>query len=287
VKRYSAQLLANPGAEIGECPLADAADGLYWVDIPAGVIWRTHIASGKSIRYVYGHPIGAVTLRAAGGLAFAAGSGFYGLAQFGEPPVEIARAFDDTGLQFNDGKADPWGRFIAGAACIDGSRGRAALYALECDRTVVPLVNGVTMSNGLDWTSDRRRFYYVDTPLQRLDFFDVDPQTGTLLERHRFVEIPASLGMPDGLVVDAEGCVWVAVWGASAVLRFTPEGRQVAHVVVPVRYPTSCAFGGKDRTTLLITTAAWPHGGTVEPNAGGLFAVSVAAVGQAARLFGG
>jgi sugar lactone lactonase YvrE len=288
MNRYAAELLANPGAAVGECPVADGLEGLFWVDIPAGIIWRTDIASGRSVRHGDSRPIGAVGRRASGGLVFAAGGSLYGLQKFGGTAIEIARAFEDAGLQFNDGKADPWGRFVAGGACVDGSRARAALHAVNCDRSVVQLVTGVTMSNGLDWTTDRRRFYYVDTPTQRIDVFDVDPETGTLSGRRPFVEIPSKLGLPDGLTVDTEDCVWLAVWGGSAVLRFAPDGRQVAHVELPVSCPTSCTFGGDDRATLLITTAACYDGkGPAEPNGGAVFAASVAAAGQPARAFRG
>lgn len=285
------EVVAVPRAELGEGPCWDPRAGLlYWVDIPAGRIhWYDPIDRSHDSAAV-GQPVGAVAPRAAGGLVAAVRDGF----AFCDPetgtldlvaPVEA----DKPGNRMNDGKCDPAGRFFAGTKAEDDTPGAGALYRLDADLTVTRVVDGVTISNGLDWSPDGRLLYFVDSPTRRIDLFDRDPGTGLVAGRRPFVELPADAGWPDGLTVDAEGCVWVALWGGAAVRRYRPDGRLDRVLRMPASRVTSCAFGGPDLDVLYVTTAAADPRSSVpaEPDAGALFACRVGVAGRPAHAFAG
>lgn len=181
----------------------------------------------------------------------------------------------------NDGACDANGRFFCGSMAYDAAPNRGALYRLNTDLTIDEVFNEVTISNGIGWAPDQSRAYYVDSATNRIDMCSPD-----LLARECFVEVDPELGEPDGLTVDAEGGVWVALWGGSQVRRYGPDGNLEAVVEVPVRQPSSCVFGGSDLATLFISTSAQ---GLVEPeaNAGALFAVSPGVAGQPTARFRG
>jgi sugar lactone lactonase YvrE len=148
----------------------------------------------------------------------------------------------------------------------------------------------VGLSNGLDWTDDRKLFYYADSNSGRVDLFNTDPDTGALGSRRPFVTVPAADGIPDGLTLDAEGCVWLAVWGSGQMRRFTPDGRLDTVVRLPARQVTSAVFGGPDLSTLYITTA-WegltPADLAEQPHAGDIFACTPGVAGRPPFLFAG
>ena len=196
-------------------------------------------------------------------------------------------SIDRTALRFNDGKPDPWGNFIAGTMAWDESGNPpGSLYRLSPDGTVTELFGDVGLSNGLDWTDDRRLFYYSDTTIGRVDVFDCAPDTGALSGRRPFVDAAE----PDGLTLDAEGCLWLAVWGSGEVRRYTPDGRLDTVVRLPAWQVTSAAFGGADLGTLYITTA-WegltPAERAEQPHAGDIFACTPGVPGRPPFLFAG
>jgi sugar lactone lactonase YvrE len=158
-------------------------------------------------------------------------------------------------MRFNDAGVDPAGRVWAGSMHIPESEPLGELYRLDPGGRLTTVVKGVTTSNGLGWSPDGSRMYYADSPLRRVDVFDYDPATGEAFSRRPFADLSRVEGVPDGLTVDLDGCVWVAMWGGSALRRFTPDGEQDAVLPVPVSQPTSCAFGGPGLADLFITTA--------------------------------
>jgi sugar lactone lactonase YvrE len=189
----------------------------------------------------------------------------------------------------NDGKCDPQGRFVAGTTTRRETPGAGALYRLDSDCSVDVLLRDVTLSNGLGWSPDGRVMYYVDSALQRIDTF-LYGKDGRLTARRVFVEIPEAAGMPDGLTVDADGYVWVALWGGSAVRRYSPEGVLEGELRLPVSQVTSCAFGGADWGDLFITSASWEMDAASrqkEPHAGAIFAARPGVVGQQTYRFRG
>jgi len=130
------------------------------------------------------------------------------------------------------------------------------LYRLDSGPRLNPVIKNVTVSNGLGWSPDGSRMYYADSPLRRVDVFDYDPATGEAFARRVFADLSGAEGVPDGLTVDADGCVWVAMWGGGALRRLTPDGQPDAVLPVPVSQPTSCAFGGPGFADLYITSAS-------------------------------
>jgi sugar lactone lactonase YvrE len=157
-------------------------------------------------------------------------------------------------LRSNDGACDAAGRFWIGTMELDETPGAGALYRF--DGGLQRVLDGVTLSNGLGWTRDDTRMYYIDSAAYRVDAFDFELASGRLDERRPFVTIDKSDGIPDGLTVDDEGGVWVALYGGSCVRRYDERGRLDAVLEVPAENVTSCCFGGDDGRSLFVTTAA-------------------------------
>jgi sugar lactone lactonase YvrE len=279
-------------AELGEGPVWDPdAACLYFVDIERGVVHRYDPATGGSRSFQAGAMVGAVALTGAGDLDLAVRDGFARL----DPRSGGVRALaavdaDRPDLRMNDGKCDPAGRFWAGTMAIDERPGAGALYRLDPDGRVHLMLTDVSISNGLDWSDDGRLMYYVDTPTRSIDVFDFDTATGAIANRRSLARVPHGAGWPDGLTLDADGGIWVALWGGGAVRRYTQDGTLDLVVNVPVTYPTSCAFGGPDLGDLYVTTAATaltPEERRHEPLAGGLFRSRPGVHGRRAHRFKG
>ena len=182
--------------------------------------------SGDASSFAADGPVGAVVLREDGGLVLARHDCFVHAGPRGEGRaiVEGFRA-DGHAVRFNDGKVDPWGRFVAGTMDWGEQAPVGVLYMLWPDNSVTTLLEGVTVSNGLAWSAEGDVFYYIDTPTHRVDAFDVEPASGAITGRRRAVEVGDV--MPDGMAIDDEGCLWVALWDAGRRAPVRP-GRQVA-----------------------------------------------------------
>jgi sugar lactone lactonase YvrE len=285
--------LALPArAELGEGACWDArSQTLFWVDILRGRVHRFSPATAACRSFDVGQPVGAAALREAGGLVLALRDGFATLDLDTGALTWIARVEDDRPSQrMNDGRCDASGRFWAGTMALDPSPGTGTLYRLDPDGRVTPVLADLTISNGLDWSPDGRTLYFVDSGTQRIDLFDFEPLAGTLSNRREFVRVPDAAGMPDGLVVDAEGFVWVALWGGGALHRYATDGALARVVMLPVSHPTSCAFGGPDLTDLYVTSASvelTPAALSRQPYAGGLFRLRPGVAGRAVHRFAG
>ncbi len=281
------EVVLRARADLGEGPLWDAdRRSLLWVDITAGAIHRFDPAIGEDVVVEVGQPVGAVapTLRA-DTLVLALQDGFGGLNLTTSrlrmlAPVEADLAQN----RMNDGKCDTRGRFWAGTQSLDHSPTRGALYCLELDGSVTVVLAGVSISNGIGWSPDDRSMYYVDTMTGGVDQFDFEPDTGSVGNRRRLIDIPDRDGLPDGLTVDEEGCIWLALWGGGEVRRFDASGRHLRTVPMPVRYPTSCAFGGASLDVLFVTSARRAPG---EDLGGSLFAVRPGVSGLPPQIYRG
>jgi sugar lactone lactonase YvrE len=197
-----------------------------------------------------------------------------------EPLVEIPH---DDDRRLNDGACDARGRFWIGSMALDERAGGGALYRYA-DGSLDRVIDRVSLSNGLGWSPDGRTMYYTDSPEKRVDAFDFDVDQGTISNRRPFVEIGDAI--PDGLTVDADGGVWIALWGGSSVRRFTPEGTLDAIVDVPAAKVTACCFGGDDGRTLYVTTASvnlTPEERKAQPQAGFVFAADPGVSGPPAQ----
>jgi sugar lactone lactonase YvrE len=291
-----AELVQDARALLGEGPVWDQRSGrLHWVDIHSGLVHRFSPPDGSDLMIDVGQPVSAVGLGADGGLVLAIRDGF-GLVHRGSDRVgEIIEVEKDiSGNRMNDGRCDPAGRFWAGtmAARWEEEPCAGALYRLDGASGALAATNilgGITVANGIDWTPDGRHMYYVDSPTQRVDIFDFDADAGTLGNRSAFAVIPAADGLPDGLVVDADGGVWVALFGAGRLRRYSPSGQIDRDIQLPVSLVTSATFGGDGLADLYITTAR--HRLTAEeqdsqPHAGSLFCCRPGQAGKPANRFG-
>ena len=224
-----------------------------------------------------------MALRAAGGLVLAAADGFLALdTAAGTVAPLVGVDHGQPGIRMNDGSCDRAGRFYAGSMAADESPGAGSLYRLDPDHRLTRLMSGIGISNGIGWSPDERQMYYVDSLDHRLDVLDYDAATGEVGERRPVVEIGGGGVVPDGLTVDADGGIWVAVWGGGAVYRYSPAGALTATVELPATYVTCPTFGGADLKTMYITTAAGPGDG-----AGRLFAFQPGVTGQPTHPYRG
>ena len=242
------------GARLGEGPVWDARSRrLAWVDILASRVHLTDVDTGADEVIPTPSHVGAVVPRASGGYVAALQDGFWAIGS--GRPVLIARIPEaSTSLRFNDGKCDPAGRFWAGTIAYDESPAAGALYRLGPDGRATRVLDGVTISNGLAWSADGRTMYFIDSATHRIDAFSFDPATGEIDDRRPLVHIPPEHGWPDGMTIDADGGLWVALWRGSAVHRYL-DGRLDRTIDLPVSLPTSCAFGGDDLDELFVTSA--------------------------------
>jgi sugar lactone lactonase YvrE len=239
-------------------------------------------ATGRRTVRVTDQHVGAAKPRAGGGLVLNLRDGI-GLL---DPDGAFRWLHHDPvpGRRGNDAAVAPDGSLWAGTMRYDEAPGGGTLTRLTGDGTAEAVLDDVTVSNGTGWSPDGRLMYYVDTPTRGIDVFDVDG--GRVTGRRRLARVEEGAGYPDGLTVDAEGCVWVALWDGGAVRRYTPSGELDRVLPLPVPRPTACAFGGPDLTDLYITTARTgltaPH-----PLAGSLLVVPGAGTGLPQPAFAG
>jgi sugar lactone lactonase YvrE len=241
-------------AYLAESPVWDeASQTLLWVDIMAGDVHRFDPARGEDALTHVDVPVGAVAARRGGGLVVAAGVGF---ATLDEQTGELGWLWDGgLGDRMNDGKCDPAGRFLGGTLTYARDPGACALYRLEPGGQVSTLLDEVTLSNGLGWSPAGDLFYYADTATERVDVLHYDVAAGAVAGRRVFADLHDVPGRPDGLTVDSEGGVWIAMAGGGAVRRFTPDGRPGLVIEFPVRLVTSVTFGGPGLGDLYVTTS--------------------------------
>ncbi|HEY60110.1 MAG TPA: SMP-30/gluconolactonase/LRE family protein [Anaerolineae bacterium] len=227
---------------------------LYWVDILGEKIQRYDPQSFAYEQFTVGEPISVIGLREKGGFIAAGKQGFaFWDAESNQVKHITHPEQDKPEARFNDGKVDHAGRFWAGTMTPQGAT--STLYRLDPDLQVHRMVEGVTISNGIGWSPDSHTMYYVDTLRYVLYAYDFDLELGKISNRRTLVQLSGEQGVPDGLTVDAEGCIWCAIWGGWKVIRYSPEGESLEEVQVPVAQPSCCAFGGEKLDTLFITTA--------------------------------
>jgi sugar lactone lactonase YvrE len=286
------ELVLDARCELGEGPIwDDRRQRLVFVDIMRGHIHDFDPLTGRDRVVEVGQPVGCVALSERGDWIAGLADGFYRVdPATGRRTLIAAVEADLPNNRMNDGCVDARGRLWAGTLGLGGARERGALYRLDPDGTVRCLLTHVTVSNGLDWSPDGRTFYFTDLALSRIDAFDFDLKLGTIANRRTFVEFPLEIGYPDGLIVDADGFVWVGLWEGGSVHRYAPDGRLDLVLPVPAAQTTKCAFGGPDLSDLYITTAWIGMDAALraaQPLAGGVFRVRPGARGKKVNRFGG
>lgn len=280
-------------ADVGEGPCWDEATSTpIFVDVTPGIIYRLNPDTGYLASRSIGQEVGAAIPRMAGGLVVAARDGIGFLDDDSRAQLVIVAPIeaDNRGNRMNDAKCDPAGRLWAGTMAFDFTRGAASLYRIEADGRHEQVLSHLTISNGLGWSPAGTTMYFIDSGDNAVDAFTYDPDTGAIRDRRRLVEFGGGEGMPDGLTVDADGHLWVAMFGAGSVRRFSPLGVPSGGVRLPVSQVTSVAFGGEALDTLFVTSAAHmltPDGLRREPLAGATFCCRPGPTGLPAVQFAG
>ncbi|HWE62581.1 MAG TPA: SMP-30/gluconolactonase/LRE family protein [Chloroflexota bacterium] len=281
------ELVVDAHAIVGEGPIWHPDRQLLsWVDIEGCRVHWYDPAQNQDTSVDVGQPVGAALPRRAGGLVLALRDGFAAL-DGDQVRMLVEVEADNPDNRMNDGACDSAGRLWAGTMAIKEQHGAGALYRLDPDLRLTRVLTGVSISNGIGWSLDDSRMYYVDTATLGLDVFDYNVATGELGARRRLVTFPGEDGAPDGLTVDAEGYIWVALWGGWAVHRYAPDGTFDRAISVPAAQTSSCAFGGPDLGDLYITTAARGTPVGEQPHAGGLFRCRPGVTGLPEHAFAG
>jgi sugar lactone lactonase YvrE len=269
--------IADVHAVLGEGPVWVASEqALYWVDIKGRKIFRLG-EDGELSQWPTPFRVGSIAPRASGG--FIAGTD-EGIAQLDLKSGKLDLLFNPEeslpGNRFNDGKVDRSGRFWAGTMDDSERQASGTLYRFEPDLSVSAVDGGYKVTNGPAFSPDGARMYHNDSARQLTYVFDLD-DAGNPANRRVFLEFGEGDGYPDGMTVDAEGCLWIAFWDGSVIRRYAPQGDLLETIGMPVTRPTSCTFGGPDLDRLYVTSASIGLDETalrMQPNAGGLFMVT-------------
>ena len=260
-------IVADSDCELGESPVWDEQRScLYWTDITDGKIFRLSFPSGV-VKVIYkGPPVGGFTLQPNGDLLLFRVNDIAELHPNGS--VSSVQSFlDSSAARFNDVIADPNGRVFAGT--IGRTTETGGLYRLDLDGSLNCLFLGTGCSNGMGFSPDLNTFYWTCSTRRKIFQFDYDKSSGTLNNRRLFCEYREREGVPDGMAIDQEGCVWSANWGGGSVVRYNPKGETLAQIDFPVSNVTSLCFGGAGPNQLFVTSAKASE--KSEPSAGALF----------------
>jgi D-xylonolactonase len=264
-------LVADFACHTGEGPLWHRQERrLYWVDIPAGRLFRHDPETGRSEICHQGEPIGGFTVQADGALLLFMARGAVAIWREGRPLDTVVPEIPaELGSRFNDVIADPEGRVFCGTMPTGEKPGR--LYRLDRDGALTAILDGIGCSNGLGFTPDHRGLYYTDSTRRVIYLFDYDRATGDLTDQRVFLDTGGEEGVPDGMTVDAEGHLWSARWDGGCVIRYTPDGREERRIPLPARKVSSVTFGGRDWSRLFLTTAGGDDREHEGAGAGALF----------------
>jgi sugar lactone lactonase YvrE len=261
---------------VGEGPLWNAQEkAIYWVDIDGKKIQRFFPDTQKYDVFDMPIKICLMAFRSKGGMILGAENGFYfwdtthqNLEFISHPEA------GKTEARFNDGKVDRMGRLWAGTMTYQGAS--SSLYRMDSDLSVHQMETGLTISNGTGWSPDNKTMYFVDSFRYVVYAYDFNFKEGTISNRRPFVQENESFGVPDGLTVDSEGCVWLAVYGGWKVMRYAPDGKILDEIKFPVAKPSSCIFGGENLDELYVTTISenlTAEEKAAQPLAGDLFVI--------------
>ena len=284
-----AERITGPVTHHGEGPFWDPLNNrLLCVDLLAGTIVAIG-DGGVTARFDVPSPVvSVIRRRRSGGFVIATERGAVASDDDFSAFEELGEFSRDSNVRTNDGGCDPMGNFIVGTMAFDERAGGGAVYRLTPDRRVDEILSGVSISNGVQWSGDGSSAYYIDSPTRRVDVFNVNPQTGAWSGRRTHIRVDGTAGFPDGVAIDEEGGLWIALWGGGAVNHYDRRGRLVETISVSgVSQVSSCAFGGVDRSTLYITTSRHGLADGCEPDAGAVFALATGVRGATPADFCG
>lgn len=268
---------------LGECPLWDPIrETLFWIDIDLGLLYAYQPKFSNLQVHPIGQKLGCIALTETSQLLLATEFGFAFYQPGDLPPSNFLEVIpQDIGVMFNDGAVSPSGEFWVGSK---GPRGTAKLYCLNHDLSAKVMMEGISISNGIGWSLDGKFFYHTDSLDHSIYRYTL--QGKEMTDRETFYTSPN--GTPDGLTIDADGNLWIAIWDGGRVLQLSPAGVELAQILLPVSRPTSLAFGGADLRTLYITSASVELSTkekSTQPYAGALFSVRTQVTGLPSRRF--
>lgn len=285
-----ARCIQAANATVGESPVWDAErQALWWVDIRQNRVLLHSPESGQIGQWWMPTQVFSINLTHKGRLLVALETGLHLLCTetgVTERLGDLVHGPKTT--RFNDGKIDPAGRLWIGTVDLETSAPVGGLFVVNPDGTWEQKLGGIRCSNGLGWTTDSKTMFYTDSREKVIWSFDFDAETGTISGQKVHARIEDDAASPDGLTVDTDGCVWTALFGGYAVIRYDPAGKEMERVRVPAIRPTSCTFGGPDLKTLFVTSESFqlPVDALRRwPNSGGLFAVETQSTGVGAYRF--
>lgn len=286
------ELELNVNAELGEGALWNyKTKELYWVDINGKKlhIYNPETKQNKTLNTP--SKIGTVVPKNEAEVLVALEDGVYIMdINTGNTTIFSNMADVLINSRLNDGKCDPSGRFWVGSMQNSQQTGKANLYAIDALGNYNQKIPNVTVSNGIVWSLDKTMMFYIDTPTSQIKAYDYDDTTGDISNGRVVVNIATSQGFPDGMTIDAEGMLWVAMWNGNAVIRFNPTtGTVISKLEIPAHNVTSCAFGGVNLETLYITTANTDMTAAEKqmyPLAGSIFKVNPGVNGVNCNFFG-
>lgn len=294
MKEHSSELYFDSKSILSEGPgYHPDKNTVLWVDIEAGIVNELHydslinkqfILSGKTGFAVYDVDGNIIAGTLDGLVRINSKSGDVESIGNPEPDLEDNR--------FNDGKAGPDGNIWAGTMSLFEKEGAGSFYKCSAlDNAITKQFGGATISNGLAWNATADTFYYIDTPTMKVDAFDFDLSSGRISNRRTVIEIPDGVGYPDGMTIDDDGNLWIAMWAGWGVLKFNVQSGQIEEKInVPVECVSACCFAGPNRDQLVITTASRdlkPEQASEQPHAGSLFIANPGVTGPAANVFAG
>ncbi len=286
------EIVVDTSALLGEGALWDPLNNhLLWIDIEGKQLNIYHPQKKENKAIPLEKRIGTVVPADENHVLVALEDGIYELdIRTGRTNRKAEPEPNRPDNRFNDGKCDPSGRFWAGTMSLSEKEKQGALYRIDPDFTTHKMIDSISISNGIAWSLDATKMYYIDTPTKTVVEYQYNDQTGDITDPRQAILIPDSLGFPDGSTLDAEGMLWIAMWNGHCVTRWNPAtGELLEKIDVPALNVTSCAFGGEELDVLYVTSASVgmnEQQARAYPHAGKVFALKPGVKGIKANVFG-
>jgi sugar lactone lactonase YvrE len=260
-------------SDLGEGPIwSPESNCVTWTDITQNRFHTADLDTGTTQSFAAPSMVGAIALTHGGDYVAATQEGFAHVSIDGKfSPLHTFLASD---MRMNDGKVDPVGRFWAGSLALSFEKNRGSLYVLDKDGSYSPVLNDVTLSNGMGWSPDAKYFYYIDSIPGILKRFDYDSIHGRISNQVDLITFDTTLGIPDGMSITSDGKLVIALWDGGRVEIYEPSGKKISEIKLGVSRPTSCTFAGADGDVLIVTTASQGIDLTKEPLAGKILAIT-------------
>lgn len=271
----SVELAFRINSCVGEGPLwDDRSQTLFWIDVLDGKVFNFNPITQKNGEIEIGKHVGAIALTDASEIVAAARDEIVSIDLSNSSITSVVRVINNERFRFNDGRVDARGRFVVGSMGYEPKPGTAALYSITLPKTIDTVLGNVGLSNGLCWSEENKKLFYIDTLTSEVAEYSYDLETGRVSNRRTVITFETSHGSPDGMTIDREGNLWVAFWDGGCLRRISQRGKVISEIKLPVSRVTSAAFGGENFDRLFITTASYllsEEELAREPLAGSLF----------------